>query len=126
MNWTLASVKTSIEFTRAPMNIRIKRKTARRWRPQLDLNGAPTQYHQKMDKCLAESSNASLKELQSIIRDSASSFGISHDRPDGSIRPEKSVELRALIKERRRCRQQNECRELSKKILRMTRREIRL
>lgn len=113
-------VKATLEYERPQSQLKIGRKPTRRWYHNLDENGKATSYQARLEESINEGSQYSLKELEEIIRNAASRSGGNQDRIHGQVRPEKSPELKQLIRERRLCRDAAERKRLRKRIFRMT------
>lgn len=81
-----------------------RRQKAKGWKPELDEDGVPRGYHDALNSQLQSSDRLNAIELSNIIASSASAFARKQNYEVDVIKPSKCLRLKALIRERRACR----------------------
>lgn len=117
------SVKASFSFmpgyTKKERKVRVKRG----WKPRFNVDGVAEEFHQNITDQMQRGCHT-LGDVESILKDAALITN-SSDQACGGKRPEKSMELKTLIYQRRHCNDNLERRRLSKAIFKLSRQELR-
>lgn len=118
-------VRVQLSFTAPKLHKAKIGRSMRGWKPEFNQDGTAADFHKNIDIQLDHRAMDNLDDLQSIIHDAASFTASSASTIKNSRRPERSVQLKMLISQRRRCRDRNERLRLSKEIHRVSRQELR-
>ena len=108
-------VENSFDFTIPQTHYTLKKHNLKNWRPELNSENQPETYHRNLDKQILATSDYSLKNIGNICKEAALQTNSIDDNLN-IRRPERSEELRDLIRRRHVCRNAEERRIISKRI----------
>lgn len=91
----------------------------------MNTSGDPEKFQRLLQSRVGQERTISLDELNQILLECAEKAGTIDQGPIGLKRPERSRELKLLIKQLRRSENQEERKRLSKEILKQSRKELR-
>ena len=95
------------------------------WLPRFDEDGTASEYHTKCNELLSAQEDISLQSISACARHAAPITGSSDSGPQGARRPDQSNELKDLIHQRRLINSVEERKNISKAILKLSRKELR-
>ena len=120
------NVSASLEFIRSQESWKKRQTSFKGWKPKLNESWDSQEYHQHLQQKIDESMSSTLHELGQVAIRAAEVGGSSFKGPKGARRPNQSKDLKDLILMRRETKDDYSRKNISKKVFKLARKELRL